>query len=147
MAPLNDDAGETFDNVPSQCSEPGNHEYSGRGHRTRYSEENSNSGGIIDSYYSSIASHQAPLLNDASLNDHSSHHLADGNSSNCGSNSEAASIEETGPRNAVRRVLCDLFSSPETSDLVYRNDVDVIVDVINRYICDLPSDSLVSRIK
>ncbi|VEL15014.1 unnamed protein product [Protopolystoma xenopodis] len=33
MMLLNDDAGETFVNVPSQCSNAGNHDYYGKGHR------------------------------------------------------------------------------------------------------------------
>ncbi|VEL12198.1 unnamed protein product [Protopolystoma xenopodis] len=36
MAPLTDDAGETFANVPGRWSNAGNREYSGRGHGTRY---------------------------------------------------------------------------------------------------------------
>ncbi|VEL07098.1 unnamed protein product [Protopolystoma xenopodis] len=36
MAPLTDDAGETFGNVPSQWSNAGNHKYYGSGNRTRY---------------------------------------------------------------------------------------------------------------
>ncbi|VEL08052.1 unnamed protein product [Protopolystoma xenopodis] len=40
MAPLTDDAdyntGETYGHVPSQWCDAGNHEYYGRGHKTRY---------------------------------------------------------------------------------------------------------------
>ncbi|VEL08312.1 unnamed protein product [Protopolystoma xenopodis] len=36
MAPLTDDAGETFRNEPSQRSDAGNYEYYNRGHGARY---------------------------------------------------------------------------------------------------------------
>ncbi|VEL40175.1 unnamed protein product [Protopolystoma xenopodis] len=36
MAPLTDDAGETFRDVPSQWSNAGNHEFYGRRHENRY---------------------------------------------------------------------------------------------------------------
>ncbi|KAL5112055.1 NCK-interacting protein with SH3 domain [Taenia crassiceps] len=45
------------------------------------------------------------------------------------------------PRNAVRKLLADIFSNRETANLIYHNDVNVVVDVIIRQICDLPANS------
>ncbi|VDM34217.1 unnamed protein product, partial [Hydatigera taeniaeformis] len=45
------------------------------------------------------------------------------------------------PRNAVRKLLADIFSSRDTASLIYRNDVNVVIDVIIRQICDLPANS------
>ncbi|CAL8074363.1 unnamed protein product [Calicophoron daubneyi] len=43
------------------------------------------------------------------------------------------------PHNSVVRLLYDLFSAPDSANLVYTTDRDVIVDVINREIRDLDS--------
>ncbi|KAM7539593.1 hypothetical protein Aperf_G00000026313 [Anoplocephala perfoliata] len=45
------------------------------------------------------------------------------------------------PVNAARKLLADIFSTRETAGLVYRNDVNVVIDVIIRQICDLPATS------
>lgn len=47
------------------------------------------------------------------------------------------------PRNAVRKLLADIFSNRDTANLIYHNDVNVVIDVIIRQICDLPANSSV----
>lgn len=48
------------------------------------------------------------------------------------------------PRNAVRKLLADIFSNRDTASLIYCNDVNVVIDVIIRQVCDLPANSPVS---
>ncbi|KAL5962334.1 NCK-interacting protein with SH3 domain [Taenia solium] len=45
------------------------------------------------------------------------------------------------PRNAARKLLADIFSNRDTANLIYHNDVNVVIDVIIRQICDLPANS------
>nr|CAH8867749.1 unnamed protein product [Trichobilharzia regenti] len=45
------------------------------------------------------------------------------------------------PTNTVIKFLCDLFYSPDTSALIYHNDFEVIIEVINRQLRDLEPDS------
>ncbi|CDS40511.1 protein of unknown function DUF2013 [Echinococcus multilocularis] len=45
------------------------------------------------------------------------------------------------PRNAARKLVADIFSNRGTANLIYRNDVNVVIDVIIRQICDLPATS------
>ncbi|VDD82282.1 unnamed protein product [Mesocestoides corti] len=45
------------------------------------------------------------------------------------------------PRNAARKLIADIFSDSKTAKLVYCNDVEVVVDVIIRHLCDLPASS------
>ncbi|CAH8867473.1 unnamed protein product [Trichobilharzia szidati] len=47
----------------------------------------------------------------------------------------------TMPTNTVIKFLCDLFYSPDTSVLIYHNDFEVIIEVINRQLRDLEPDS------
>ncbi|CAH8503377.1 unnamed protein product [Heterobilharzia americana] len=44
------------------------------------------------------------------------------------------------PTNSVLKFLCDLFSFPDTARLIYHNDLDVIIEVINRQLRDLEPD-------
>lgn len=45
------------------------------------------------------------------------------------------------PVNAARKLLADIFSTRETAGLAYRNDVNVVIDVIIRQIYNLPATS------
>ncbi|CAH8821390.1 unnamed protein product [Trichobilharzia szidati] len=47
----------------------------------------------------------------------------------------------TMPTNTVIKFLCDLFYSPDISVLIYHNDFEVIIEVINRQLRDLEPDS------
>ncbi|KAG5448149.1 NCK-interacting protein with SH3 domain [Clonorchis sinensis] len=49
-------------------------------------------------------------------------------------------LSPTTPRHSVIKLLMDLFHSMDTADLVYRNDQDVIIEVINRQLSNLTLD-------
>ncbi|GAB6023663.1 hypothetical protein CHUAL_008429 [Chamberlinius hualienensis] len=44
------------------------------------------------------------------------------------------------PPNSVHKMLLDVFSQRETSDLFYTNDLKVLIEIIARKLVDLPSD-------
>lgn len=48
------------------------------------------------------------------------------------------------PVNSVLKMLVDLFSIPETTELFYTNDVKVLIDILVRQLSDLSSGDDVS---
>ncbi|VEL32656.1 unnamed protein product [Protopolystoma xenopodis] len=63
MAPLTDDAGETFGNIPSRLSNVANHEEPGRGHGTRYVPH-----GLPDAPINSCFDDVHQMMNESSAN-------------------------------------------------------------------------------
>ncbi|CAH8526070.1 unnamed protein product [Dicrocoelium dendriticum] len=48
-------------------------------------------------------------------------------------------VSPTTPRNSIMKLLFDLFNTANTAELIFRNDRNVIIDVINRHIGNLKS--------
>lgn len=48
------------------------------------------------------------------------------------------------PVNSVLKMLVDLFSIPETTQLFYTNDVKVLIDILVRQLSDLSAGDVVS---
>ena len=53
---------------------------------------------------------------------------------------------EPQPPDAVMKFLQDLYSSPQTSSILYTNDAKVLVDIILRHLIDLSPGDIVSWI-
>ena len=51
---------------------------------------------------------------------------------------------EPQPPDSVMKFLQDLYSSPETSSILYTNDAKVLVDIILRHLIDLSPGDIVS---
>lgn len=48
------------------------------------------------------------------------------------------------PVNSVLKMLVDLFSIPETTQLFYTNDIKVLIDILVRQLSDLSAGDVVS---
>jgi hypothetical protein len=48
------------------------------------------------------------------------------------------------PVNSVLKILVDLFSMPETTNLFYTNDIKVLIDILVRQLSDLSAGDPVS---
>jgi len=48
------------------------------------------------------------------------------------------------PVNSVLKMLVDLFSIPETTNLFYTNDIKVLIDILVRQLSDLSPGDVVS---
>ena len=51
---------------------------------------------------------------------------------------------EPQPPDSIMKFLQDLYSNPETSSILYTNDVKVLVDIILRHLIDLSPGDIVS---
>ena len=51
---------------------------------------------------------------------------------------------EPQPPDSVMKFLQDLYSGPETSNILYTNDAKVLVDIILRHLIDLSPGDIVS---